>query len=163
VLLLGEALLDEPVLGELLELEPELLPMLDDDVPPDAPVLLDPLLDLLNCASHSAREIWPSLLVSTEEKLGVEELDDEPPAADEGVDEEEEDDGLLEDDEDEDDGLVADGLELDDDGLDDDGLDDDDEDCATASVDSANITAAAVMLRPLGMEFLQEVGWPRSP
>jgi len=67
------------------------------------------------------------LFLSTSEKLGADELAEEPPAAD---------------------GLVADGLELEDD----DGLDDD-EDCATASVESANITAAAVMPRALGMDF----------
>lgn len=41
---------------------PVLLPVL-----PPAPLELD----LLKCASHSAWEIWPSLFVSTEEKLGV--------------------------------------------------------------------------------------------
>src|SRR6185436_10703967 len=42
---------------------------LDDE--PDEP-LVPPLLelDLLKWASHSVREIWPSLLVSTDEKLG---------------------------------------------------------------------------------------------
>lgn len=88
---------DFPV--ELPELEPE-LPLLE---PEPMPPLLDPLLggvlgdvvglgevlllplapapapvlepDLLKCASHSAREIWPSLFVSTDEKLGDEELE----------------------------------------------------------------------------------------
>jgi hypothetical protein len=119
---LGEELLDELELGELL----------DSDVPPAAPLELE---DLLKWASHSAREICPSLFVSTSEKLGDDELDDEPPA-DDGL-EADEDEGL-----DDEDGLV-----------DDDGLDEDDEDCATASVESANITAAAVMPRALGMEF----------
>jgi hypothetical protein len=83
------------------------------------------------------------LLVSTAEKLGVvDELDEELPPDADGEDEDEED------------GLVAD----EDEGLDDDGLEDDEEDWATASVDSANITAAAVMLRPLGMEFSPVVG-----
>ncbi|MGH8669793.1 MAG: hypothetical protein ACREUN_06185 [Burkholderiales bacterium] len=54
VLLLGE-LLDEPLLlGEL-----------------EAPPLLEPLELDLKCASHSVREIWPSLLVSTVVKLGA--------------------------------------------------------------------------------------------
>jgi len=96
---------DFPV--ELPELEPE-LPLLE---PEPMPPLLDPLLDgvlgevvelgelvlllplapvpalepdLLKCASHSARETWPSLFVSTDEKLGAEELElleppDRPP------------------------------------------------------------------------------------
>jgi hypothetical protein len=73
-----------PVLGALgdvvlLELEPPIEP---DELPPevlpevlplvpDVPPLLELEPDLLKCASHSEREIWPSLLVSTEEKLGV--------------------------------------------------------------------------------------------
>ena len=60
------------LLGDVLELPP-LLPL----VPPAAP---EP--DLLKCASHSEREIWPSLFVSTDEKLGAElllELPLEPP------------------------------------------------------------------------------------
>ena len=36
---------------------------------PVAPVAPDP--DLLKWASHSEREIWPSLLVSTDEKVGA--------------------------------------------------------------------------------------------
>lgn len=59
-----------------LELPEPMLPLL---VPP----LAAPEPDLLKCASHSARETWPSLLVSTDEKLGVEALLllDEPPEA----------------------------------------------------------------------------------
>jgi hypothetical protein len=68
-----------------LPIEPELEPVLGvvglaglvvlGDVPP-LELELEPLL---KCASHSAREIWPSLLVSTDEKLGWE---DAPPLAD---------------------------------------------------------------------------------
>jgi hypothetical protein len=90
----------------------------------------------------------PSLLLSAAEKFGVAELElvADPPVADdcdepvellevEGV---EDDDGL-----EVDDGLVADGP------------DDDEEDCATASVDRANRTAAVVILRVLGMDELR--------
>jgi len=152
-----------PVLGELgdvvlLEplLMPEELPLPMLDVPPEAP----PERDLLKCASHSAREIWPSLLVSTSEKLGCDELPEAlelPPLA--AGEEDDEDDGEL--DEEDEDGVLAEPAELllplDDgevaDGVLDevDGLLDDDEDWATASDDSANITAAAVTLRVLGM------------
>ena len=52
---------DAPVL-ELLPLEPV------------APLEAAPELDLLKCASHSWRETWPSLFVSTEEKVGVDAL-----------------------------------------------------------------------------------------
>src|SRR3954468_22474851 len=63
-LLLGEELLElgELLLGELL-LE---VPPLEE---------LEPLPDLLKCASHSCREIEPSLFVSTEENVGVELLE----------------------------------------------------------------------------------------
>ncbi len=78
-------------------------------------------------------------------KLGAEELLEEPPA--EALPAEEvlsvEPVELLE--------PEAEGVDEDVDGLDDDGLDDEDEDCATASDDSANRTAAVVMLRALGM------------
>lgn len=71
-LLLGELVepLDEPLLlgvlllGELLD-EPLLLGELE------APPLLEPLELDLKCASHSVRETWPSLLVSTVVKLGA--------------------------------------------------------------------------------------------
>ena len=56
-------LVDVVLLGEVVEL----LPL----VPP----LAAPEPDLLKCASHSEREIWPSLLVSTDEKLGAEALE----------------------------------------------------------------------------------------
>lgn len=87
--------LGEVVLGEVLDepVEPLVLPL---DEPLPMPELVPPLEleDLLKCASHSEREIWPSLLVSTDEKLGVlallelelGELDDVPPLA-EGEDE----------------------------------------------------------------------------
>lgn len=97
--------------------------------------------------------------MSTSEKLGCDRLDElELPPAAEGEEDDEEDGELVEDDEDGllvdepvellplEDGEVADGV-LDED----DGLLDDDEDCATASDDSANITAAAVTPRVLGM------------
>ena len=104
------------------------------------------------------------MFLSTSEKLGCDELLDAlelPPLA---AGEEDEDDDGLEEDEDgvldeEDDGLLVELLPLDDDGdvaegvLDVDGLlDDDEDDWATASDDSANITAAAVTPRVLGMK-----------
>jgi hypothetical protein len=168
-LVLGDFVLEpEPV---------ELLPLLMPDeapveplVPPAAPLELEP--DLLKCASHSERETCPSLFLSTSEKLGADELPDEddvppadevppeddmpdelePPLAageddEEGVLDEPDADGVLED---EDDGLLDVSVELLPlvaDGDEDDGLDDEDDDCATASVDSANSTAAVVTLR----------------
>lgn len=126
--------LGEVVLGELVPLEPVELPLPMLEVPPDE-------LDLLKNASHSAREICPSLFVSTSEKLGCDELLDAlelPPLAD---GEEDEDDGVL----DEVDGLL-----------------DDEDDWATASDDSANITAAAVTLRVLGMRR-SPYGWEKLP
>ena len=89
----GELVLGVPrppgvlVLGEVLD-EPDELPIPEDELPP----LLELEPDLLKCASHSEREIEPSLLVSTDEKLGVDMLLpevlelgdvelDEPPAA----------------------------------------------------------------------------------
>jgi hypothetical protein len=156
-----------PVLGEvgdvvLLEplLMPEELPLPMLDVPPEAPPELE--LDLLKCASHSAREIWPSLFVSTSEKLGCEELPETlelPPLA-AGEDDE---DGVLLDEPEVlllplDDGEVADGVLDEVDGL----LDDDEDDWATASDDSANITAAAVTLRVLGMRRSPD-GWKKLP
>jgi hypothetical protein len=59
------------LLGDV-ELEPLLPPL----VPPAAP---EP--DLLKWASHSERDTWPSLFVSTAEKLGCEPLVEAPPAA----------------------------------------------------------------------------------
>src|SRR5688500_20088975 len=57
------------VLGEVVEL---------GDVVELLPPLAAPEDDLLKCASHSERDTWPSLLVSTEEKLGLDELLLEP-------------------------------------------------------------------------------------
>ena len=133
---LGDFVLDELLAGELLELEPVLL------LPPAAP-------DLLKWASHSAREICPSLFVSTDVKLGVEALDELLPEA------------AGEDDEEPDEPVAPDApVELlpDTDGDDEEGLLGEEEDCATASDDSANITAAAVMLRVLGMDETPLVG-----
>jgi hypothetical protein len=85
-----------------LPIEPDELPELpelpiepDEELPLEDGLLVLPLedeSDLLKCLSHSAREIWPSLFASTDEKLGCELLallPDEPPAAldDEPVDE----------------------------------------------------------------------------
>jgi hypothetical protein len=53
--------LEAPLLGEVLG---EVV-LLSEPVAPE----LEP--DLLKCASHSEREIWPSLLVSTDEKVGA--------------------------------------------------------------------------------------------
>ena len=125
-------MLGELELGDVEELEPEVLPLMPELVPPLEE--LEP--DLLKWASHSEREIWPSLLVSTDEKLGVvllselelgEVLDDEPPAA--PVDEL----------------PVAEGDE--DDGL----LDDDEESAATAARDTAKSAAAVVMVTRLSI------------
>ena len=107
--------------------------------------------------------------MSTSEKLGCDRLDElELPPLAAGEDDEDE-DGELDDeegvlDEDDEDGLLVEEpvelLPLDDDGEvaegvleDDDGLLEDDEDWATAKDDSANITAAAVTPRVLGMHF----------
>lgn len=113
------------------------------------------------------------MFLSTSEKLGCDELLDAlelPPLA---AGEEDEDDDGLEEDEDgvldeEDDGLLVELLPLDDDGdvaegvLDVDGLlDDDEDDWATASDDSASITAAAVTPRVLGMEGSPD-GWKKT-
>jgi hypothetical protein len=158
---LGEVVLLEPPIEPLL-LPPAALPVeLPVELLPDAP-----LEDLLKWASHSARETGPSLFLSTSEKLGCELDELELPPLAEGEDDEDE-DGELEDeegvlDEDEEDGLLVDEpvelLPLDDDGEvaegvleDDDGLLEDDDDWATARDDSANITAAAVTPRVLGI------------
>jgi hypothetical protein len=61
---LGAGLLPAPLLGMLGEV---VLP----EVPPAAPVAPVPEP---KCSSHSAREIWPSLFLSTAEKLGACEL-----------------------------------------------------------------------------------------
>jgi hypothetical protein len=83
---LGGVLLPEPmpllgVLGEVVLGDVVLpLPVVLPEVPPAAP-LLAPEPDL-KCSSHSAREIWPSLFLSTAEKSGalVELLPDAPVA-----------------------------------------------------------------------------------
>jgi hypothetical protein len=175
-LVLGGVALDEPLLlGELLELE-LLPPLMPDELLPAAPLELEPDLDLLKCVSQSAREIWPSPLVSTDEKLGVDWLLDEPP---DDLSEwllELPPDAAGEDDEDEDGVLLDEPLELPDAAGADDGDEDgvldeplelllpvaegddvDDEDLsalssATARVDSANSTAAAMILTDLGMD-----------
>jgi hypothetical protein len=119
------------------------------------------------------------LFLSTDEKLGWEWLLDEPPDDDdlsewllellpEADGEDDEDDGVLDEplellpeadgEDDEDDGVLDEPVELlpdvlpEADGDDLDGSDDEEDDCATASDDSANITAAAVILRVLGID-----------
>lgn len=83
-----EPLLGEVVLPEEPPVVPELLLPLDEGealLPLEDGEALPPELELepdLKCASHSWREIWPSLFLSTEEKLGWELLEEaEPPAA----------------------------------------------------------------------------------
>jgi hypothetical protein len=161
-LVLGEGV----ELGDVLELLPPLA----------APLLpLAPEPDLLKCASHSARDTWPSLFLSTEEKLGVEalllepdvpleplvleppeaalpddlEVSDEPdellPDAAGADDEPEEPDELLPD---------AAGEDVDDEPLPDAaGEDEDEELCATATLDSANSAAAVAALRTLSFNM----------
>ena len=133
--------LDEPE-----PIEPDELPLVEPEVLPEEPVEPDELVppleleepDLLKCASHSARVIWPSLLVSTDEKLGALELLDEPL-------------GELADELDEPPAAPVDG-ELDEaDGVEDDELPDLAESAATASVDSAKSTAAVVTLTVLSI------------
>jgi hypothetical protein len=122
------------------------------------PPLAAPEPDLLKCASHSERDTWPSLLVSTEVKLGLDELllePDVPPlepllleppeaALPEDLDVSDEPDELLPDaageDEDE---LPPDAA----------GEDDDEELCATATLDSANSAAAVAALRTLSFNM----------
>src|SRR5688500_16227762 len=57
-------------LGEVVEL--------GDEVELLLPPLAAPEPDLLKCASHSERDTWPSLFLSTEEKSGLDELLLEP-------------------------------------------------------------------------------------
>ena len=80
-----ELLLGEPVLGELLLGELLLVPPLEELLLPD----------LLKAASHSCREIDPSLFLSTEENVGVELL--ELLAPPDALGEDDEDDELGED------------------------------------------------------------------
>ena len=142
--------LDEPE-----PIEPDELPLVEPEVLPEEPVEPDELVppleleepDLLKCASHSARVIWPSLLVSTDEKLGALELLDEPLG--ELADELDEPPAALDGDELPD--APVDG-ELDEaDGVEDDELPDLAESAATASVDSAKSTAAVVTLTVLSI------------
>ena len=111
------------------------------------PPLAAPELDLLKCASHSARDTWPSLFLSTEEKSGLDELllePDIPPL--EPLLLEPPDAALPEDLEvsDEPDELLPDAA----------GEDEDEELCATATLDSANSAAAVAALRTLS--FMKE-------
>jgi len=140
---LGDVVLGEvgdAVLGEVLDEEPLELPLMPEEllVPP----LEDELEpDLSKWASHSEREIWPSLLVSTDEKLGEVLLDDVPPA-DDG---EEDELPLVEDGEDEELPLVAEGDE-------DEPLVDLLESAAAAASDRAKSAAAVVMVTDLIIE-----------
>jgi len=155
--------LDEPLpmLPEALPpvVPEELLPLMPDELPDEegAVLLVPPELepDLLKCASHSAREIEPLLSVSTAEKLGADVLTlalapalgevvlPEDMVPDEPVDElpdaptDELPEAPAEPEAPEVDWLepVADGEG-----------DEEDEDCATASVDRANSTAAESVL-----------------
>ena len=173
VLVVPEVLPDVPA-PEPVELPLPLMPEEPEVVPPDAPLELEP--DLLKWASHSWREIWPSLFVSTDEKLGElallledplaaglldeppDDMPEEPPELlPEAAGEDDEPDAPDEPEalEESDDPLEvlpdADGEEAagaDEDGL----LDDEEEDCATANVESANRTAAVVTLRALGID-----------
>jgi hypothetical protein len=134
-------------LGDVVELLPPLA----------APLLpLAPEPDLLKCASHSARDTWPSLFLSTEEKLGVEVLEPdapleplvlEPPEAalPDDLEVSDEPDELLPD---------AAGEDVDDEPLPDAaGEDEDEELCATATLDSANSAAAVAALRTLSFNM----------
>lgn len=138
------------LLGEVVEL---------GDVVELLPPLAAPELDLLKCASHSARDTWPSLFLSTEEKSGLDELllePDIPPL--EPLLLEPPDAALPEDLEvsDEPDELLPDAAGEDEDELlpDAAGEDEDEELCATATLDSANSAAAVAALRTLS--FMKE-------
>ncbi len=125
---------------------------------------------MLKCASHSERDTWPSLFLSTEEKLGSDELllePDMPPleppeAALPDFEVSDEPDELLpdaagEDEEPEEpDEPLPDAAGEDEDELlpDAAGADDDEELCATATLDSANSAAAVAALRTLS--FMKE-------
>lgn len=117
------------------------------------PPLAAPEPDLLKCASHSERDTWPSLFLSTEEKLGSDELllePDMPPlepllleppdaALPEDLEVSDEPDELLPDAAGEDEDEPPDAA----------GEDEDEELCATATLDSANSAAAVAALRTL--------------
>lgn len=124
---LGDVGLGDVVLGEVL------LPV--------APVPA-PEPDLLKWASHSEREIWPSLLVSTAEKLGA-ELDAPAaalPPADDPLDMPDEPLELAP--------PAAEGDEVDL-SL----LDEPDELCASATLDNANSAAAVATLNTLSFNI----------
>jgi hypothetical protein len=145
--LLLPVLLPLPLLPlELPEPMLPLAPLLGEVVALPPPLLLE--LDLLKCASHSEREIWPSLFESTDEKLGVavlalaalppEALDDALGRLDEPVEE-----------------LPAPAL-LGEEVLDEpEAAGEDDELCAAATPDSANSAAAVAMLT----NFRFNIGW----
>lgn len=147
------------VLGEGLELGDgvELVP------PLAAPEPLAPEPDLLKCASHSARDTWPSLLVSTEEKLGADELLLEPDVPLEPLELEPPEAALPPVDDEPDAPVVlpevpellpdAAGEDDDEDGEADLSLLEDDELCATATLDSANSAAAVAALRTLSFNI----------
>ena len=151
--------LPEPMLPLL---EPE-LPVLGEvgDVGEVLELLPVPALepDLLKCASHSEREICPSLLVSTDEKLGLDELLlepdmplDEPDVLDPELEPPEA--ALpLDDLSDVPDELEPDAAGADDELLPDADGEDDDELCATATLDSANSAAAVAALRTLSFSI----------
>jgi hypothetical protein len=154
-LVLGEV----GALGDVVELLPPLA----------APLPLAPEPDLLKCASHSARDIWPSLFLSTEEKLGVEVLLEpdaplvlEPPEAalPDDLEVSDEPDELLPDaagedaEPDEPDELLPEAAGADEEPLPDAaGVDEDEELCATATLDSANSAAAVAALRILSFNM----------
>jgi hypothetical protein len=132
------------VLGEVVELgEVVLLPL--------APA---PEPDLLKYASHSEREIWPSLFVSTDEKLGDEELElleppDSPPLDPDAA--------LPPEDEAPEDGVVE-LAPLEPEAAGDDDVSAppevlDEELCASATPDSANNAAAVAALRTLSFNI----------
>jgi hypothetical protein len=128
-------------LGEVVEL---------GDVVELLPPLAAPEPDLLKCASHSERDTWPSLLVSTEEKLGLDELllePDIPPLEPLLLDPPE---AALPDLEvsDEPDEPLPDAA----------GEDEDEELCATATLDSANSAAAMAALRTLSFNMKEPPG-----
>ena len=132
---------------------------LGDEVELLLPPLAAPEPGLLKCASHSARDTWPSLFVSTEEKSGLDELLLEPdmpplePVLLEPPLLETPDAALPEDLEvsDEPDEPLPDAAGEDEDELPPDaaGDDEDEELCATATLDSANSAAAVAALRTL--------------
>jgi hypothetical protein len=170
---LPDPLLPEP---EVLPLElPEPMPLLEPELGDDGvvlgvvlvPPLAAPEPDLLKWASHSERETWPSLFLSTDEKLGAllePDMPLEPPAAEplleDGVLDEPLADGVLDEpladgvlDEPLADGVLDEPLELEPDAAGDELELDlsllvllDDELCARAALDSANNAAAVAAL-----------------